>query len=722
VTPRVYEDRLRAAIIELQKIASDLEEFGTISASSGTLIRDPKKRFGFELGLTAKELFERNRLEGASALRDLMAYSARGAVRVVPAAAAAANAAAAAVAPEAGGEPPAAEAPLASEPAPVEAAEPGAEAAATYVPVPALPAGAPASGTLPTPTFTPGLEISSDALAIGVRDLIKLSSDDFMTQKLLEWMSAPELQSENKLLFAAVLSVSVRPGWRTYTGYTAEIDLRAGYWCTPHSPASSADETEKRREECIVEGDGKEVFPLAFAVFPAFDAQVLDERSSFRRQLALALAIEAQGPEASGALEQELVRRLEHDLATRSTVNTIAGYNESGVHFGWRFSPKAVAQANPADAEAGPGLLLQPQSFPALVFLVADKSDVPKQFGGVCPNTYDEARELPAKLAAKRAERDAEKELPKKEKLAKVVKALEADEKAFSDCPDLVFDSILFDYSTRWARAPDPGADSSWIPFRGAWSRSPWKRPVLRESRYLDWAAAVANAEATLSWSHRQRLTGTVATPNLEFQLEKKLAQLRAASVKEDVIQEMPKAASDAVTIGAVTPRAIVSGPSGESWFVILGKGFLGQGSAPDADRLLCPASGARPVVTVSGANAEVQDGCSDSVLVVKVASNAVQPVTGKADVAVAAVGDNAGKIGFAKEALTAVASAGLPTSNVEIGWTIGPDGSAHVSSISTRGEKGTALDVVKALSHPPRKQKEVDVNLQLKAKDARPN
>jgi hypothetical protein len=751
-TLSAYENELRTAISELERISGDLEAFGTISASSGALIRDPKKRFGFELGLTPKELFERNRLEGASALRDLMAYSARGAVRILPAPEAAA--AAALPLPDAGsGETPAPAEPVAPdageapEPADAEAAEPTEAPEPTLVPVPALPAGAPASGTLPTPSFTPGLAIGSpDALSMSVRDLIKLSSDDYLTQKLIEFMSGPEIPASNKIVLAAVLSVSVRPGWRTYTGYTGEIDLRAGYWCTPDEGkppytaeleafdrahpnrnelseeataelaeiAEEARKTGRKREECIVTSDEEEVSPLAFAAFPAFDAQVLDERSSFRRQLALALAIEAQGPEVAGALEQELVRRLEHDLATRSTVNTIVGYNESGVHFGWRFSPKAFAHVDPTDPDGGPGLLLQPQSFPALVFLIADKSDLPRQYGGICPDTYEEADQLPAKLKAKRAERDRETDAKKKAKLAEEVKNLDL---AFVSCPELIHDSILFDYTTRWYRAPDPGADQSWIPFRGWWNRL-W-RPELRESRYLDWAAAVTNAESTLVWSKDQRtaeppLLEKDRTPHLEFQLEKKLAQIRAASVKVDVVQEIPKAPPDPVAIGAVAPRAVVSAKTGDSWFVVTGKGFLG-GTKEGQDPPPCPtAEGKVPVVNVSGAKGTLE-GCTDEVLVVKIANSAVQQITGKADVAVVAT---TGKTAILKDALTAVASAGPPAAAVDIGWVVGSDGSAHVSSISTRGSGTSALDVVKALSQPPPKPKAIDLDLELKASE----
>jgi hypothetical protein len=721
------EAKIGCALSRLGEIADDLEEFGTISASSAALIRDPKKRFEFELGLTPRELFERNRLEGASALRDLMAYSARGAVRVVPGAdlpIPAPPAAGYGTEPGAPADPAAAEP---AEPADAQAEDPATPEAPALVPVPTIPAGAPASGTLPTAAFTPGLAVAPDALTMSVRDLIKLSSDDYLTSKLLGWTSAPEFQASNKLLFAAVLTVSIRPGWRTYTGYAGEIDLRAGYWCiSPPRKAKGCALTQedRRREECIPESYHEEVSPLAFAAFPALDAQVLDERSSFRRQLALALAIEAQGPQAAGALEQELVRRLEHDLATRSTVNTLVGYNESGVHFGWRFSPKAFAQVDATDPDAGPGLVLQPQSFPALVFLIADKWDLPRQYGGSCPDTYEEKDGLAKKIEDKQKELEPLRSKdPKDDADEKKLQAAEHElrqlELARDNCPDLIHDKILIDYTTRWFRAPDPGADQSWIPFRGWWKRL-WQQE-LREPSYFGWAERVTDAEAVLRsvQDERTKAPSTGEYPHLEYQLEKKLAQIRAASVKVDVVQQIPIGPPDPPTIASVTPRAIVSAPNGYAWFVVVGKGFLG-GAAKNAKGEevppRCPAEGSRPVVVVSGAKAEVQAGCTDEVLVARVASARVQAVAGKADVAVVTT---SGKTLSAKDALTAVVSPGRPKGSVDIGWVVAADGSAYVSSISTRGEQNL-LDIVKALSDPPRRRgrRSVHVDPELKAKE----
>lgn len=368
-------DRLAVqAANELDVIAKDLEEFGTINVSAPAIPLATGDAFKFSLDLTARDIFERNPVQGASTIRQFEELAARLAIKIDKSKS---------IVPtedtDASNDGDASNEGDAS-------SDGDSSGDVTDDTVIAGDVGStPSAATIAqlqdirdrekraTPdSFTEAFgRPDASALDIPLRDLIKRSFDDHTTMKLLEWMSNPENIGTNQQLYSAVLMVNIRPGRMTYRGYIGEVDVRAEYG---------------RRDEHghFVRGAG---LPKAFAVFPAIDTQVLDLQTSIRKQYAFALLMQAMSTKAQGEFFTDYLKRLEQDASTRTAVNTVVGYNAQGRHFGWRFKPAFHAQADPSNIETGPDNLLQAQSFPALVLFVAEKSELAEKVGGTKKKT-----------------------------------------------------------------------------------------------------------------------------------------------------------------------------------------------------------------------------------------------------------------------------------------------------------------------------------------------
>jgi hypothetical protein len=127
--------------------------------------------------------------------------------------------------------------------------------------------------------------------------------------------------------------------------------------------------------------------PTVAAVSPMTDVQTLDLASSLRQQqafaLRIALLVSGFGGEAQAAGVNEYIRQLQQDAATRTALNTVSGYSNSGGVFGYQIGPSFVGAAGFSGAgqagswrNPGPAMVLQRQSFPALVFVGIDRDDL----------------------------------------------------------------------------------------------------------------------------------------------------------------------------------------------------------------------------------------------------------------------------------------------------------------------------------------------------------
>jgi len=596
----------REAADLLDEIAEDIDEYGIISASTPAILLSPADHFTFELDeLTPQKIFEYERREATSRVSDQLAVGVRGAVRLVPPAPAA---------PPAGAG--------AGEPGPAQAQ--GGDAAPLATP------DNQSLQVLESDRFSASLAAADPgSLRLNLRELIRLTADDHMTLKLLEWLSDPDPKSlgQNWLVYAFVLNVSLRPGHRTYSGYIGEIDLWVEYGAEVGAEILR----------------GKDALPLTFAVFPGVDAQVIDERSSFRRQLALALAAQGQWQQVEAALESDLARRLEHDLATVTSLNTVAGYNMSGRHVGWRFSPRIVAQTDASDPGTGGGQRLLPQTFPALILVLAEKGQIAKPLGGT-------NQDAPA--------------------------CLEDEDGVRTGFASPAYDHLLVHYSTRWLRAPDPQADDSFWPWARAWSLHTRPRPT--EGDAIEWGVKLDEALGLLG---QARAKG--ASPYVTHPLANRFNFLEAASIGADLEIALPRPPEAPFALKAVSPRQGWS--NRESWFVLHGKGL---------DNL--------DVVIVGGVKAKsVTANQKGTAAIIHVADGFSGGAVGQVDVT--AVHETAGAVTLPDAVTFSLAPPQPDTtkSRVDVQWV--PDGQGKLvpGTIVTRGD-ATAADVLEAIQKPP--------------------
>jgi len=246
----------------------------------------------------------------------------------------------------------------------------------------------------PLPDIAPPTELSERrALLVGVNDKI--------TENILKYLAHPEGVPSNKLLYIGILEVSVNPGWGTREGYMADVVITPEY--TKYVPDSAAGAVEA---EALNPPDSSSALnsldgyylrenksditghqPVPLAAFPLLEAQTLDLRNSERTQDAfvsyLASLMLASGVSEQNETLTSLVERLEYDSASRSPIPLVTSYS-SGDSFGFQFMPAFQALADPADKYRGSANVLHPYSFPAMVLLQCERSEVmPVEDGGL---------------------------------------------------------------------------------------------------------------------------------------------------------------------------------------------------------------------------------------------------------------------------------------------------------------------------------------------------
>lgn len=120
--------------------------------------------------------------------------------------------------------------------------------------------------------------------------------------------------------------------------------------------------------------------PTVAAVSPLTDTQTLDLSSSFRQQeqiaVNLAFAMQMAGLNVNASALLTYAQSLEQDFST-VTPDVVANSYSNGSKYGFQVGPQLRAIENAkAGKYSGPGLVLERQSFPALIVYGFDASDI----------------------------------------------------------------------------------------------------------------------------------------------------------------------------------------------------------------------------------------------------------------------------------------------------------------------------------------------------------
>lgn len=607
----------------LDAIAKDLEEFGTASVSAAAVIRRPQDQFGFRLNLTPREIFEKNRIVASSAALDSRAVE----IRIAAAIDLLREASLMSDAVEAATTRGRAEGLLASGllstmdsegPEGIEENGEGDKGDGGDGDAEDSEGDDDDDDRLKLPTNAAKTDVAGgelskravDALDMPLRQLIQLTFDDHTTLKLFEWLSEadPSTLGENKYLFAAILNVSLRPGWRTERGYIGEVDVSVGYgsW--------RADGGDRSGSSGETTGANMKIdpsrHPLAFAVLPMVDSQVMDLRSSVKRQLSMALMAQVLAPKSELSAQAEFASRLESQIASITPRNTVTSYSMSGRHFGWRFMPRLDALGDPSSSKAKAALRLEPQSFPVLVFLLADREDLSDSEAPVIYQYSGQAGSDRREVGGS----DAVQALQTTGEVQASSGSTSGTTWEFEDLQSYVvvtsavdpstpqFDHFVFHYSMRWLRAPSQKLRSWWPPSRWIHRSS---HPRLTEFDQVEWGLRIAEARSRIQSircqtggcygvgcgekcsqkkASEEKLSGTYSPPAkdqtihtapLVSTLEKRLKMLEAASVGADVYAEIPDPRSTPAIDAPSTPYR--GWQNRENSFAVRGKSFMGQ-------------------------------------------------------------------------------------------------------------------------------------------------
>jgi hypothetical protein len=119
--------------------------------------------------------------------------------------------------------------------------------------------------------------------------------------------------------------------------------------------------------------------PSIYAVLPLTDSLQFDLNSRRRRELDLAAAVAgtfvAQGLTGEAKMLSKFIRERDFALESASMLPIASTYTD-GASFGFRIYPRPQGITKPGDPYSGPGNVLQPVSFPALVAIIMDREEV----------------------------------------------------------------------------------------------------------------------------------------------------------------------------------------------------------------------------------------------------------------------------------------------------------------------------------------------------------
>jgi len=238
------------------------------------------------------------------------------------------------------------------------------------------------TGTIPSPAaaalsnLTPILANTSPV--IDERTAAHKGINDKLAELLLKFMANPDVGSNQQTVVFGIMQVTCQPGIATRKDYAANVNVSIKY-------ARQRGTVEANMDSAVPNRSGKYEYksvggqPSVIAVLPLVDSQNLAlDNSSFNQlevALQLAAAFSAKGVSVGASLLNDYIKRQESEVDTRNSVPVITSYTD-GSTFGFEIYPSLMAQTNPGNSSSSPGDILQPITFPAVVAILIDKSDL----------------------------------------------------------------------------------------------------------------------------------------------------------------------------------------------------------------------------------------------------------------------------------------------------------------------------------------------------------
>jgi hypothetical protein len=255
----------------------------------------------------------------------------------------------------------------------------------TYGPVPAGQAfNADQFGAAPT-TLNAAVN-RPGASRISERQVLEQGISDKIYEQLLSVITRPTDLLTNQVVVFGIVQVSCQPGWRTSHDYIADLQIQVRYAKHPKTESASIHFSDTKsvqppRPQADPEGwqTSDVSSPSIYAVLPLTDSLQFDLNSRRRRELDLAAAVAgtfvAQGLNGEAKKLTKFIRERDFSLESASMLPVASTYTDGG-SFGFRIYPRPQGITKPGDPYSGPGNVLQPVSFPALVGIIVDRQEV----------------------------------------------------------------------------------------------------------------------------------------------------------------------------------------------------------------------------------------------------------------------------------------------------------------------------------------------------------
>jgi hypothetical protein len=196
------------------------------------------------------------------------------------------------------------------------------------------------------------------------RQVVDKAINDKIAEQLLELIANPSYNSNLQQVFFGIMQVTCQPGQRTRRGFVADLSVALSYGreCSPGR----------------LEKDSNH-HPAVLAVLPLIDSENVQLQQSDRSQVelaqALSLAFAAKGANAAANSLANYVTRQQSDIGTRNSLPIATTY-ASGATFGFQIYPSLQAITHPGKNGDKSGNVLQPITFPAVVVIRIDKTDL----------------------------------------------------------------------------------------------------------------------------------------------------------------------------------------------------------------------------------------------------------------------------------------------------------------------------------------------------------
>ena len=232
-------------------------------------------------------------------------------------------------------------------------------------------------------SFSPLFSLAGQAPAPDERQVVNKAINDKIAEQILLLMANPTFDSNQERVLFGLMQVTCQPGPHTRAGYVADlgVTLKYGhltnYTRTTKTHTLGSGTTTTTNDAVVYENPDS--WPTVLAVLPLIDSENVQLQQSDRSQVemaaALSAAFAAKGLTAAAQSLADYVKRQQSDVGTRNSLPVVTTYSTKST-FGFQVYPSLQAVENPGSGKSKSGNILQPITFPAVVVLKINQSEI----------------------------------------------------------------------------------------------------------------------------------------------------------------------------------------------------------------------------------------------------------------------------------------------------------------------------------------------------------